>query len=139
MSLAAALQDLIFETLSTDATLIGLVGSKIYDNPAREAGYPRICFGPTQEVSDDADGFAGEEHSFQIDVWTQENGSQRGAKVICDAVKQALHLKELSLPDPYALTELRVQSKHVMDDPDEKVAHGVVSVVALLEKTDAFD
>lgn len=139
MSISGALQDLIFETLSTDATLIGLVGSKIYENPARDAGYPRVCFGPTQEVSDDADCFAGEEHSFQIDVWTQENGSQRGAKVICDAVKQSLHLKELSLADPYALTELRVQSKRVLGDPDEKLAHGVVSVVALLEQIDAFD
>ncbi|MBU0642401.1 MAG: DUF3168 domain-containing protein [Alphaproteobacteria bacterium] len=134
MSAASALQILIYDTLSADTALMAMLAGGVNDNMPATPSYPYISFGPSQEVEDDADCITGGEHYFQIDVWTQDGGSKLNAKVICGLVKAALHRAELELPDPYALSQISFDNSRVDDDPDDKIAHGIVNVMALIEE-----
>ncbi|PWE48479.1 DUF3168 domain-containing protein [Thioclava sp. NG1] len=133
MSADVALQDSVYDALIADAGVSALVGTRVYDNAPDGVVYPYITFGPSQAVTDDVECIDGEENYLQIDVWTQEGGSKRGAKVICAAVKQALHNAALVLSDPVALVLVEVEDMRVIGDPDEQVAHGIVSLKAVTE------
>ncbi|AJY44665.1 DUF3168 domain-containing protein [Martelella endophytica] len=133
MSADVALQDSIYSALIADAAVSALVGARVYDNPPAAPVYPYISFGPSQNLSEFLSCLDAEENYQQIDVWTKEGGSKRGNKVICGAVKKVLHLQELTLADPFALVMIRVDDVRIMDDPDEQIAHGVVTVAAFTE------
>lgn len=133
MNSSVSLQDAIYNVLIADASVNSLVGARIYDNPPAEPRYPYVSFGPSQTISEYVDCLNAEEQFFQVDVWTQDGGSKRGAKEICGAVKKALHLEEVGLADTFALVTIRVESIRVIDDPDDQIAHGVVSVTAYTE------
>lgn len=134
MSAGAALQDLIHATLIGSTEVTGHVGARIYDNPPPHPAYPYISFGPCNEFDDGAECIDGQEITFQIDIWTSEGGSKRGCKVIAGAVRRVLRHTDLSLPDPYALAQLRVPQARVMDDPEPGIVHGVVQVEAMVEE-----
>lgn len=133
MSVSIELQTLIYQTLVADDGVRALVSDRIYDGSPKGAAFPNITFGPSQELEDDEADIDGEEHFFQIDVWDRSKSRKRGAKIITDAVKVALHRVEVSLPDPYALALIEVTQKRVFIDPDGLTAHGVVMVRALVE------
>lgn len=133
MSADVALQDAAVAALLADAGVSALVGDRVYDNAPGGVGFPYITLGPSQAVTDDVECIDGEENYLQIDVWTQEGGSKRGAKVICAAVKKALHNAALALADPVALVLVEIEDMRVISDPDEQVAHGIVSLKAITE------
>jgi len=133
MSADVALQDAVVAALLADADVAAFVGDRVYDNVPTGATYPYVSLGPSQAVSDDAECITGEENFLQLDIWTQEGGSKRGAKVICVAVKKALHNASLALAVPVALVLVEVEDMRVIGDPDEKVAHGIVSLKAITE------
>lgn len=133
MSASAALQIALIAALRADAVVTGFLGTRIYDNAADEEAYPHLTLGPAQELDDSVECIDGAECFQQIDIWTQEGGSQLSAKQICGAVKQALHGADLSLAEPYALVLIEVEGWQVVGDPDEKIAHGMVNVRALIE------
>lgn len=136
MSAAAELQTLIFDRLVADAAVHAKVADRIFDNVPKGADFPYLSFGPTQELEDDAEGIAGEEHIFQIDVWDRSQGRLVGAKRINSVVKAALHEVDLTLPDPYGLAFVRVISTRAFKDADGITAHGVVTVQAAIEGID---
>lgn len=133
MSASAALQTAIFDALVADASVHGFVADRIYDNVPARSRFPYVSFGPSQEIEDDEECIDGEEHYFQIDVWDQSQARLAPAKLICGAVKAALHRAPLTLPDPYALVFIRVDETRTMLDPDGKTSHGMVMVRAALE------
>lgn len=133
MSADVALQDAVYDALIADAGVSALVSTRVYDNAPDGVAYPYITFGPSQAVTDDVECIDGEENYLQIDVWTQEGGSKRGAKVICAAVKKALHNAALVLANPVALVLVEVEDMRVIGDPNEEVAHGIVSLKAITE------
>ncbi|MEI4470927.1 DUF3168 domain-containing protein [Frigidibacter sp. MR17.24] len=133
MSAAVALQDLIVATLEADAAVWALVGARIYDNAPVGVAYPYISLGPSGSIEDDADCIDAEVHDIQIDVWTQDSGSQRGCKVIMAAVASALHGAELSMPGTEALVSLTVGLCRAIPDPSDGVAHGIIEVEAQTE------
>lgn len=133
MSASAELQKLIFETLGASASVGALVGARVYDNVPAAPTFPYISFGPTQEIEDDEECVDGEEHIFQIDVWDRSQGRLVNAKRICAAVKAALHDADLEIPDPYALSFIRVRETRSFLDEDGITAHGVVNVAAMVE------
>jgi hypothetical protein len=69
----------------------------------------------------------------QLDVWSRDQGRMRPCKEICDAVKDALHLADLSL-SVNALIRIRIDGMRVFLDADGVTAHGVISVEADLEE-----
>ena len=134
MSASAALQIALIDALRANVGVTALLGQKIWDNAPRDAVEPYLTLGPSQELDDSAECLDGVECFQQIDIWTQEDGSQMSAKEICGAVRKALHGADLSLADPYGLVLIEVESSRVTGDPDEKIAHGIVTVRAMVEE-----
>lgn len=127
------LQKLIYETLILDASVSGLIGDRVYDRMPKSGSYPCVTFGPSDVTPDEVDGINSEEITIQLDVWSQDNGRLRPCKVIVGAIKNVLHNAPLSLPTPYALVEIWVEHAQVMLDPDGATAHGIMTVIAMIE------
>lgn len=136
MSASAALQTALITALRGNAGVVSYVGSRIWDNARRKSDpeYPYISLGPSQELDDSAECIDGAECFQQIDIWTREGGSQLGAKQISGVVKKALHGADLALAAPFTLVLIEVEGSRVVGDPDEKIAHGIVNVRALIDE-----
>ncbi|TIN10386.1 MAG: DUF3168 domain-containing protein [Mesorhizobium sp.] len=134
------LQTLLYTTLRDDLGVAALVSGRVYDRVSRAsypsgaitATYPYISFGPHNVIDDGADCIESGEHTFQLDCWSRAVG-QLECKSIVDAVKSALHERELTLTNN-ALVEIRVFMRRVFNDPDGLTAHGVVMVSAVVEE-----
>ena len=133
MSQSAALQKLIYETLSADVLLGYAVGDRVYDKPEPNAEFPFITFGPTSIILVQDNCLTSRTETFQIDIWSTDQAGKLQAKQICDLVISSLNGLEAELEDGYA-TDLRVVLAQVMDDPDGKTSHGVVQVEALIDE-----
>jgi len=133
MSFSAALQKLIFETLSSDGLLAYVVGTRIYDRPEPNAEFPFITFGPTSILLIQDDCLTSRTETFQIDIWSTDQSGKIEAKQICDLVIAALNGLEAQMEEGFA-TDLRVVLAQVMDDPDGKTTHGIVQIEALIDE-----
>lgn len=134
MSASADLQKLIYDTLKANTAVMVLVNG-VYDSVpsspwGAKEGY--ISFGPVDVVEDDAECIIGGIHSVQIDCWSRKVGAVH-CKQIVDAVKAALHEKDLQLLS-YGLVQMRVTMRRVFRDPDGLTYHGVVTVEADIEE-----
>lgn len=133
MSVSAELQKAIYDALVADAGVGALVGDRIYDGAPTGAQFPYITFGPADSVGEDLQCITARTESVQLDVWSRDQGRMHPCKAICDAVKDALHLANLSLT-VNALVLIRVDGVRVFLDRDGITAHGVVTVEAELEE-----
>jgi hypothetical protein len=133
VSVSRELQTLIFDTLVADAGVGALVGDRIYDAMPSEGQYPCITFGPADSFNDDLQCVDARTETVQLDVWSRDQGRMGPCKDICDAVKVALHLSDLSLSQ-HALVRIRTDGIRVFRDADGVTAHGVVTVEADLEE-----
>jgi len=133
MSVSAAIQKLIIQTLKADAGVGALVADRIFDRPTASVAWPYISLGPSDFVPSDAECFALREETVQIDVWSNYQGGLSEAKQICDAVKTALHDIDAEI-EAGKLEDIRVTLVRVFPDIDPKVSHGVVSVTAQVEE-----
>lgn len=135
MSASAELQDLIIATLKADAAVASIVGDRVYDVPPPQGTrtFPDITLGPSDFVPEDMDCIIGREETVQIDCWTEEHGRLKACRALVDAVKEALHLPDLEMPDN-ALVMMRVELARVFRDADGLTAHGVVQVTASIEE-----
>ena len=134
MSVSAELQKAIYDALVADVAVGELVGDRIYDGAPANRQFPYISFGPTDSVQDDMDCITARTETVQLDVWSRDQGRMRPCKEICDAVKDALHLADLSLT-VNALVLIRIDGMRIFLDRDGKTAHGVLTVEADLEET----
>lgn len=133
MSISVALQTAVYEALSNDEAVQSLVGDQVFDGVPTKAGFPRITFGPTDTQHNDLVEISARTETLQLDVWSRDKGRLRECKSICDAVRSALHLADLSISEG-ALVSVQVESLRVFRDKDGKTAHGVVTVRAELEE-----
>lgn len=134
MSASADLQKLIYDTLKANTAVMVLVNG-VYDSVpsspwGAKEGY--ISFGPVDVVEDDAECIIGGIHSVQIDCWSRKVGAVH-CKQIVDAVKAALHEKDLQLLSD-GLVQMRITMRRVFRDPDGLTYHGVVTVEADIEE-----
>lgn len=128
------LQTLLYTTLKATPSVVALVDN-VYDRvPADPFGALNayISFGPHDVVEDGADCIESGVHTLQLDCWSRAVG-QTACKNIVDAVKVALHERELVLTNN-ALVEIRVIMRRVFRDPDGITSHGVVMVEAIVEE-----
>lgn len=132
MSASQAVQDAVVAALLADSGVSSFVGSKIYDNAKRRTDYPYIALESVQVVTDKAECINGFEVYHDWHVWDQMGGSKRRAEQICAAIHDCLDGANLDL-SPYALVLVEVQDWIVKGDPDEQVAHGIVSLKAVTE------
>jgi hypothetical protein len=132
MSVAVALQKLIFDTLRAEAAVSAFVGLRVYDRVPAEPSFPYLSFGAYDFVSDDSDCIDAGEHILQVDVWSRAVGRVQ-AKQITDSVRRALHGLDADM-GPYGLVEMRVDFAQVIGDPDGLTSHGIVTVTAMIEE-----
>jgi hypothetical protein len=135
MSPDLELQGLIVATLEADPAVTALVGDRIYDrveNFNTDVQFPYVNFATSVESSNDATCINGSDIFVQIDVWSREPGFVE-CKQIADAVRNALHDRDLSLT-VNALTSLECDRIRVFRDADGLTSHGVVELMALVER-----
>lgn len=129
------LQDAVLTRLKADMAVDAHVGDRIYDMPPEGAGFPYLSFGPSDLTpDDDAVGcMVVSSHSLQIDVWDRSQGRLWKAKEIVAAVKKSLHRFEATLPT-HRLVSMQVERAATILDADGITAHGIVSVIAVIEE-----
>ena len=125
------LQGVIVSRLKADSAVRGLVADSVYDNVPKDAGYPRITLGATDETSDDADCIEGLAISFQVDCWSQAVGFPQ-VRQMSDAVRRSLHDVDLTLTDN-ALVSLTHRQTRVFRDPDGLTSHAAMTFDAFVE------
>lgn len=133
MSVSRELQKAIFDALVADAGVGALVGDRIYDGMPSAGQYPCVTFGPTDSFNEDLACVDARTETVQLDVWSRDQGRMGPCKDICDAVKDALHLADITLTQ-HALIRIRTGGIRVFRDADGITAHGVVTVEADLEE-----
>ena len=133
MSASLALSDAVLARLRSDAGVVALVAQRIWDHAPERPAYPHITLGPSDAVPDDADCIAMRTETIQIDVWGRDQGKKWPTRVLVDAVKRALHDRELDLGSG-ARAVLRVMLMRVLPDPDGITTHGVLQVEAVTEE-----
>ncbi len=133
MSETRELQKLIRDTLLADPEVATIVGRNVFDNVPSDDPYPRIVIGESDALPDDADCIAGDEITFTLHCWMREKSKLNTCRNLVDLVKAALHEQPLEMPDPFALSEIRVTYRRVFPDPDGKTAHGVLIVTSQVE------
>jgi hypothetical protein len=133
MSLSNALQQALFERLTTYAPLVALVGTRVADQPQMDLAPPYITFGASDFIQTDVDCIDGQSETIILDVWSVAQDGKRECKAICAAIVDALRRYEVDLPSG-ALADLRIDLVRVLDDPDGRTTHGVVQVTADLEE-----
>lgn len=133
MSVSRELQTAILDALVADAGVGALVGDRIYDGAPSDRQYPCITFGPADSFNEDLTCVDARTETVQLDVWARDQGRMGPCKDICDVVKNALHLANITLTQ-HALIRIRTDSIRVFRDPDGLTAHGVVTVEADMEE-----
>lgn len=136
MSAQAELHDAIRALALSSAPLMALV-TAFYDAVPDQASrwgakQAYLSLGETDVVEDDADCITAGVHTVQIDCWSRVVGSYH-CKRIVDALKVALHDKDIELPS-YGAGRLSVVMRRVDEDPDGLTMHGVVMVEAYIEE-----
>lgn len=133
MSEQSALQKLIFERLTTYAPLVGLIGQRVYDKPAKDVVSPYISFGPQDfNTAEEAECVDVEVHTLQLDCWSVAQDGKQEAQAILAAMKRALH-RFVVEPQDGALVSIEVVLVRVVDDPDGITVHGIMQVEAVME------
>lgn len=135
MSISVELQTLIYQTLIADTVVQGLIGDRVSDGQPQDSSYPCVTFGPSDTVPTYLEGVDACTEVIQLDVWTRSNGRLGPCKEIMDAVRNALHLADLSL-SVNALVRIEITGQRVFRDSDGLTAHGVITVSADLERVD---
>lgn len=131
-SSAWSLQQAIFNSITTDATLLGLLGGpRIYDDVPQSAAHPYLTLG--QSISRDwsSVGDTGEEHILTLHVWSRAAG-RKEAHQIMGAVRDCLHDRQLALTS-HRLVNLRHEFSDARREPDSETYHGIVRLRAVTE------
>jgi len=131
------LQGRIAALLKADPTLSSLIEGRVYDNVPSAAGqvtakFPYVSFGPSDELSDDADCIDGFEVTMQIDVWSRAVGFPECRRIV-DAVRKALPEDGILLADN-ALVTFNHRISRIFRDPDGKTSHGAMTFEAFVEQ-----
>ena len=122
-AIAAALQAAVFQHLSADATLTGLVGTDIYDAlPPGTVPLLYVSLGP-EDAKDRSDQTGpGADHVFTVSVVSEAAGFQT-AKQVASAISDALHGADLTLSRGH-LTSLwfqQAQARRVADASTRRI------------------
>jgi len=129
---SAALRAAIYDALTADAALTGLLGGpKIYDEPPRGAAFPYVTLGETRVADYSTGTEAGEEHQLVLHAWSRHGGT-REAHLIAGTLLQALDDAPLTLTDHH-LINLRFAVADIRREADGRTYHALVRFRAVTE------
>lgn len=127
-----ALQQAIFGNLTSDATLVSLLGdARVWDAVPTRAEFPYITFAQTTERDWSTGSEDGAEHVVSLHVWSRGAG-RKEALAIMERLKALLHDAALTLTG-HRLVNLRHEGSEVRRDPDGETYHGIVRLRAVTE------
>jgi hypothetical protein len=136
LSPSRAVQTRVLATLLANADVAALAGDRVFDEPPAVApSYPRVVFGPSQEIEDDTNCTAAAEVILQIDVFSRDQGRKGPCRDLAGVIKKALHRQFLGDVAPFGLGQGFVRDVRVFDDPDGITARGVVVFAVRVEDT----
>ena len=127
MSASTELQKAVYDRLVAS---VGVLAG-IHDRPSPDAGFPYATFGPSLSVKETMDCISARTEVLQIDIWSQSG--KLACKEVVDAVVEALHNQQLSLPT-HSATPIEVTRFQVVDDPDGITRHGIVTIETMVEE-----
>jgi Protein of unknown function (DUF3168) len=127
-----ALQKAIYAVISTDPTLLDLLGApRIYDDVPQATDPPYLTLGQST-VNDWSTGTEdGDEHLLTLHIWSLADG-RRETHAIIDALRAALHDRALVL-DGHQLINLRYVYSDARREADGETYHGIVRLRAVTE------
>lgn len=126
------LQGKIVTLLKASPELTALIGGRVYDRVPEGVQFPYVSFGPSDEVSDDADCIDGFEVTMQLDVWSRAVGFPE-CRSIVDAVRMALPEDGIQFADN-ALVTFNHRISRVFRDQDGLTSHGAMTFQAFVEQ-----
>ena len=126
------LQGQIVTLLKASPELTALIGGRIYDRVPESPTFPYVSFGPSDEVSDDADCIDGFEVTMQLDVWSRAVGFPECRRIV-DAVRKALPEDGILLADN-ALVTFNHRISRIFRDQDGLTSHGAMTFEAFVEQ-----
>lgn len=126
------LQGAIVTRLKARPAVTALVGQRVYDFIPSKPVFPYVSFGPSDELTDDAECLTGFEITMQIDVWSRAVGFPE-ARQIADAVRQALHGHDFILTGN-ALVYFQHRITRMFRDPDGLTSHAAITFQAFAEQ-----
>lgn len=131
---ARALRGALIAAWKADATVAGLLGSRLYDRVPESVAYPYVAFGQTQVLPDPADDIPNARELYQtIHVWSRAVGSLEAID-IAEALVVAAPKGPLAL-DGWSLVGLDPGATDIMTDTDGLTTHAVVTLHAFLDPT----
>ena len=133
MTPSLALQSLIGSRLAADPALLALVpAGNIVDASDRPSVFPAVFIGEGQEAPADEVARRYLDAFSTLHVWTKEPGHV-AAKSIAGAIRRALKPRPWHVPG-YHVHDLRFEGARFLRDPKGELAHGVVTIAALMEE-----
>jgi len=89
MSASWALQQAVFATLSADAAVTALIGSRLFDCVPRGTSFPYLVIGEGVEKDNATASDSGSAHTLDIAIWSRAPGFKE-CKAIAAAIQVAL-------------------------------------------------
>lgn len=126
------LQGQIVTLLKASPELTALIAGRIYDRVPDGVQFPYVSFGPSDEISDDADCIDGFEVTMQLDVWSRAVGFPECRRIV-DAVRKALSIEDIQLTDNALVTFNHVTTR-IFRDPDGLTQHAAMQFEAFVEQ-----
>lgn len=133
MTQSASLQAVVRARLLAVSAVTALVGQRVYDRPVKGVAFPYVTFGPSDYVPGDHACLRTQVETMQIDVWSNATDGKAQCKQIVNAISVALHRHSDAAVAGLAIAGMRVVQVRVMDDPDPRITHGVVTLETVLE------
>ena len=129
---SAALRAAVHDALTNDPALVAaLGGTKVYDEPPREAAFPYVTLGEMRVADFSSGSEPGLEHQLTLHAWSRQGG-QREAHVIAGALLQALDDAPLALSG-HRLINFRFAVADVRREADGRTYHALVRFRAVTE------
>ena len=129
-----ALQKGVRAALVADASISGLIGNRLYDEPPQNVTFPYARFGGIEPLAFDTDSMEGALVSFTIEAHSRSASGRVEAAQIAEAVKAALHRQEASVTVAgHTLVELIFETFSVTRDGEGRGYTAIVSLQAMLE------
>jgi hypothetical protein len=126
------LQSAVQSRLTSDATLLGLLGGAfVYDRAPQAAAYPYVTYGQstTRDWSTGSD--RGDEHVLTLHVWSHGD-ARKSVEAIVEAIRSALHETSLTLSG-HRLINLRRDYAETRRENDGDILHGLSRFRAVTE------
>lgn len=134
MSESAEFQRSLILALRDDAALSALVDGDIYESMPNDRPDPAVILGPSDGLTDRADGLKFWEETVQIDVFAQTRGEKLPVKLIISAIVAVCDGAQFEIADPYAIEWVEVEQSRVFDGKRAGEVRGIVQVTGRISR-----